>query len=91
MFAVGYLCGYNMGRKRTYAPHLLTLKEKKEKAQNHEYTKYIKKNPNLNCQAIAKHFNVGVQKANGVLTALRFVGVIARNEEGKYYYIEEVL
>jgi predicted transcriptional regulator len=88
MFAVGYLCGYNMGRKRTYTPHLLTFKEKKEKAQNHEYTKYIKKNPNLNCQAIANYFGVEVPKANGILTALRFMGVIARNEEGKYSYIE---
>ena len=88
MFAVGYLCGYNMGRKRTYVPHLLTFKEKKEKAQNHEYTKYIKKNPNLTCQIIAKHFGVKTQKANGILTSLRIIGVITRNEEGKYCYIE---
>lgn len=88
MFGVGYLCGYNMGRKRTYVPYLLTHKEKKEKAQNHEYTKYIKKNPNLTCQAIAKHFDVKIQRANGILTSLRFIGVIAKNEEGKYYYIE---
>jgi predicted transcriptional regulator len=88
MFAVGYLCGYNMGRSRTCVPRVLTFKEKKEKAQNHEYTKYIKKNPNLTCQAIAKHFNVEIQKANGILTSLRVIGVIVRNEEGKYCYIE---
>ena len=88
MFAIGYLCGYNMGRRRTYVPHLLTFKEKKEKAQNHEYTKYINKNPNLTCQAIAKHFGVKIQKANGILTSLRVIGVITRDEEGKYYYTE---
>jgi predicted transcriptional regulator len=88
MFAVGYLCGYNIGRSRTYVPRILTFKEKKEKAQNHEYTKYIKKNPNLTCQAIATHFDVEIQKANGILTSLKFIGVIARNEEGKYYINE---
>ena len=88
MFAVGYLCGYNMGRNRTYAPHLLTFEEKKEKAQKHKYTKYIKKNPNLTCQEIAKHFGVQVYKANGILTSLRFIGVITRNEEDKYYCTE---
>ena len=74
-------------RAATYSPKILTFKEKQAKAQKHEYAKYIKKNPNLTCKEIAEHFDVNMPKANGVLTTLRFLEIIGKNKENKYYYI----
>ena len=84
MFAVGYLCGYNMGRVRrsSYAggPEIKDMSNEADKV-----LKWIKQNPYHTCQEIAKACNLAVSSTNGILMALMRQAKISRTQEHKYY------
>ena len=84
MFAVGYLCGYNMGRIKHSSciggPEIKDVSNKADKV-----LKWIKQNPYHTCQEIAKACNLTVPSTNGILIALMKKSKISRNQEHKYY------
>ena len=84
MFAVGYLCGYNMGRVRRSSyvggPEIKDVSDKTDKV-----LKWIKQNPYHTCQEIAKACELTVPSANGILMALMRQAKISRTQEHKYY------
>ena len=84
MFAVGYLCGYNMGRVRRSSyvggPEIKDVSDKTDKV-----LKWIKQNPYHTCQEIAKACELTVPSTNGILVALMRRAKISRTQEHKYY------
>ena len=84
MFAVGYLCGYNMGRvgHSSYVggPEIKDVSNKADKV-----LKWIKQNPYHTCQEIAKACELTVPSTNGILIALMKRAEISRTQEYKYY------
>ena len=84
MFAVGYLCGYNMGRVKHNScvggPEITDMSNKADKV-----LKWIKQNPYHTCQEIAKECKLTVPSTNGILIALMRRAEISRTQEYKYY------
>lgn len=86
MFAVGYLCGYNLGRirrgsrARASGPEIKDMSDKTDKV-----LKWVKQNPYHTCQEIAKACNLTVSSTNGILIALMKKAKIFRTQEHKYY------
>ena len=84
MFAVGYLCGYNLGRIRPSSyvgrPEIKDMSNEVDKV-----LKWIKQNPYHTCQEIAKACNLTVPSTNGILIALMKKAKIFRTQEHKYY------
>ena len=84
MFAVGYLCGYNMGRVRRSSyvggPEIKDVSDKTDKV-----LKWIKQNPYHTCQEIAKACELTIPSTNGILIVLMKRAEISRTQEHKYY------
>ena len=84
MFAVGYLCGYNMGRIKHSSciggPEIKDVSNKADKV-----LKWIKQNPYHTCQEIAKACELTIPSTNGILIALMKRAEISRTQEHKYY------
>ncbi len=84
MFAVGYLCGYNIGRIRNSSyvggPEIKDVSDKANVV-----FKWVKNNPYHTCQEIATKCKMTVPQTNGILIALMRRGKIYRTQEYKYY------
>ena len=84
MFAIGYLCGYNMGRARCSShvggPEIKNVSDKADKI-----LKWIKQNPYHTCKEIAKACELTIPSTNGILIALMTRAKISRTQEHKYY------
>lgn len=84
MFAVGYLCGYNLGRiKHNFCVGKLEIKDMSDKTD--KVLKWIKQNPYHTCQEIAKDCKLTIPSTNGILMALMKKEEIFRTQEHKYY------
>lgn len=84
MFAVGYLCGYNIGRAR-HSSYIGGLEIKDMSNEVDKILKWIKQNPYHTCQEIAKSCKLTVPSTNGILIALMKKAKISRTKEHKYY------
>ena len=84
MFAVGYLCGYNMGRVR-YSSYVGGPEVKDVSDKANKVLKWIKQNPYHTCQEIAKACKLTAPSTNGILIALMRRAEISRTQEHKYY------
>lgn len=84
MFAVGYLCGYNMGKVKHISyvggPEIKDMSNKADKV-----LKWIKQNPHHTCPEIAKACKLTIPSTNGILIALIKRAEISRTHEHKYY------